>query len=72
MDNIQIAINVLNSHDMLEEAEKLKSIANVCNCIECKEYREPHNKQINSARATGLPKELKKFISGYPDHNYTP
>lgn len=36
-ENIQEAIQILISHDMLEEAEKLERIAEECECVDCKD-----------------------------------
>jgi len=40
MCSIQECINLLNNHDMIEEADKLKNIANFCQCIECKQCKK--------------------------------
>ena len=37
--NIETAIGVLNSHDLIEEANKLNKIARRCTCRDCKDYR---------------------------------
>lgn len=39
MTDIDIAISMLNSHDMYEEAEKLKEIVNDCNCYACRIFK---------------------------------
>lgn len=39
MNNIQTTIDMLNSHDLYEEADKIYEIAQICNCAECREYR---------------------------------
>ena len=38
---ITTALAMMESHDMLEEADKLKQIAATCGCSECKGYRAP-------------------------------
>ena len=49
MNNIRMAISMLLSHDLAEEAEKLDGIAQSCECIDCKAYREAASQPVNTA-----------------------
>jgi len=49
MSDIRVAISMLLSHDLIEEADKLDEIARSCECIDCKEYREVASQQANAA-----------------------
>jgi len=47
MTDIAIAINVLNSHDMYEEAIKLESLVTMCNCCACRAFKKKYNLPTN-------------------------
>jgi hypothetical protein len=45
MTNTEQAIEVLESHDLLEEADRLRNAAKNCGCIDCIETGEPALKE---------------------------
>jgi len=39
-NKINIALEILDDHDLLEESDKLKQIAKECSCSHCRDFRE--------------------------------
>ena len=62
--SIQECINILNHHDMLEEAEKIADIAQRCQCQECRDYRNSITlKQITRGEWDNLLQRLEDWKS---------